>query len=159
MIGLLLIVGLGNAMGDEKSDAHDFGAMSLPEATEAIKNASTGEKALQFTTAAFASRRMDLLKLCSETPYTWAQFLDGLKALPASPFKQELLIMMLRNPSAAWPDPGPSFLRPAIAGAGLGDALVPMIRECFPKTTVTAEMLVSRKERLRIATELEKGMR
>lgn len=136
----------------------DVGKSSLEEIHQALKNKVPGYDAASFTSAAFKSRRIDILKLCWETPGTSYYFMPALQSLPDSPYKQDVLVMLLKSPSGQWMN-GPSMGLSTTITSALAKDFLPMVQKYLPDTPVDFQVIATPERRLKLAEELEVAMR
>lgn len=132
----------------------DLGTSTLEEIQQALKNKTPGYDAASFTSAAFKSRRIDVLKLCWETPGTSYYFIPALQNLPESPFKQDMLVMLLKSSSGQWLN-GPNGGFAITIQNALAKDFLPMIRKHLPDTPIDFEVIATPERRLKLAQELE----
>jgi hypothetical protein len=130
----------------------DFLKATKEEATAMMRQPRASAGSTQYAEAAMLSRRLDLIEACLYNPYTGLSQL--IKALPASEFKTEVVLMLLRTEAPIWPRDG------ELTG-GIRH-IQPLMREPFkgvieaylPKTHLGDEFLETRAARLALHDQL-----
>lgn len=74
--------------------------MSIEEFKSKIASATTSEAITNLVAEAFYSKRLDLVRECFYSPLMFTEFFTQFEKEPASQFKNEVVLMMLREP---WP--------------------------------------------------------
>jgi hypothetical protein len=81
----------------------EFGKSSIAEAEKAVRVAALNPTLLAgYAAAAVESRRPELAAFCFENPQTNHAFDFAVSKLPNSPYKEELMLMMLRSGVPFW---------------------------------------------------------
>ena len=80
-----------------------FAKLSLEDAAKAIDAAKSNYLLLtDYAAASIESKRFDLAAVCFEDPRMDGWFAQAVSKLPDSPYKEELMLMMLKSGSPFW---------------------------------------------------------
>ena len=132
--------------------------MTIP-IEEAMKPELLKEHRDEFVDAAFETKRMDLLQLCWKTDYVAIRYKMNLEGMPDSPFRDQILLMMLRTESHdAWLDTLGLEDYLSLMQHGLAHWLIPLLKHRLPDLPVEFATISTSERRLKIAEDYEKAM-
>lgn len=105
--------------------------------------------------SAIESGRIDLVKVCFEEPKAWLETRRAVAGLPASDFKEQLVLMMLRSDSVWWRMHESSPQRVVSIEPLMQEPVTSMVKKYLPGQPVGDELLFTKKLRLELAERLE----
>jgi len=152
-VGLLQVVVL-SFFSEADVAAKGFEDMKLEEAQKAIDTSEGEQPKLDFADAALRAKRMDLIELCFKNPLTMWNIRDGVVALASSPFKEQVVLMMLTSESPFWAPDGHSFQSPLELGR-MREPFVSVIKKYMPDVKLSEDLLKTRSARLKLAADIE----
>ena len=159
LIGLTLLAltaSIASACADTPKKEEDFAALPVNEARAMIHANPVGQAHFKFSLAALQSRRWDLIQLCMDEPETTLAFQTESSKLDDTPFRDLIVLMMLRSTGAMWLPENHIGSRAAAQFPGpIGSA----IHKYLPQVPLDPELVETRKSRLAIAADLEKAIK
>lgn len=153
---LLILTATATVIAEPSPNSNDFGSLPLDEAERRINSTSYGDLQAAFAQEALRSKRIDLVQLCFRKQNTVPFIVDAIKELPDSPYKNQVVLMMLRTPSPAyWPTEALVGSRGAVF---LDEPFISALIKYLPDLELRRDTLATQQRRLKIASDLEKAM-
>jgi hypothetical protein len=138
------------AVSQENISNSRFATMSVAEAQELSGESLSRDETDEFIRGVLDSKRIELIKVA------WAKFGsrvgDEVAKLPDSPFKEDVLLMMLKTDSYHWPD---TILYGSRGTLGTTEPFTALIRKYFPRAEPTLSLIKTREARLQLVAEIE----
>ena len=128
-----------------------FAELSVAEAEEFFKHIEDGETQCAFIHAAFVAKRLDLVKVAFI--YVSQYTRNEVVASPDSPFKEEVLLMMLKADLPYWPD----TIRYGSRGLLDEEPYIALIKKYVPNAESTRRLLISKADRLYLVDYIGKA--
>ncbi len=156
-LAIYLLWALG--LGVLRTSAEEAAETSLKNFQKEVEAAGKGGQAsFEICEGSFASRRVDFVQVCWEA-HTPFQFRDAFRKQPEGPFKDAVVLMMLRTASA-WLDEGLDIDTGGVAvhHEALGNLITPEIVRYLPASEVKPGGFYSDKDRRALADRMEKAM-
>jgi hypothetical protein len=134
--------------------------LTVEEARQAARSATSEGQVRILSEAAVRSKRLDLIAVYLEEKSTWFKTVSAAKALPASSFKDRVVIVMMRAPVPYWPreDEMPYRRDVLICPTTKEEPFRSVIERLMPAGSVPDFALFNKDSRLKLATELESAM-
>jgi len=151
---------LSNAFAQTDPRIQQFDALPSNQALELYRD--TGEPPglrMEMMRAALRDKRMDLLTMLFKDFPSFFDLFMGLNEMPNSEFKDKVVVMMLRTESRFWKREKP--VHNGSRGVVLDNAIEPFVKvvsRLLPAVTIDENLFSTKKERLKLAAELEESM-
>lgn len=153
LAALLLRITVLSAMGQMTGDMADVAKMTPAEAERFLQQPNSGRVELKFIESIFQAQRLDLISVAWRISYKgFVQ--DQAAKLPDTAFKEEVLLLMLRTDSMAWPDTIKYGSRGIFENT---DPYTPLIRKYLPNVEPTVSLINSREARSRLVAQIEEA--
>lgn len=135
-----------------------FLQMTLLDAENEI-NHSKGEKPkVDFAELALRSHRLDLVALCFRNQYTRAYIYDGIKSLVDDSFRDQIVLLVLKDDAGFWPSEHPfSLNRIPVTDATL-KPIESVISKYLPNVPIDAKLITTYAARTKLATDIEEAI-
>ena len=136
----------------------EFGKLSLEDAARAIDAVDINNRNIlgDFAASAIESKRSELLKLCFENNSVNFAFDYAVSKMPDSPYKEELMLMMLKNPSLFWDRHADIQRYPGHLNIDKTSApFRALIGKYLPNQPIDDGMIATRETRSRLAEKIE----
>jgi hypothetical protein len=151
LLATLLIMNV-SAQQPTKEDA--FASLPLVEAEKFINSAEGHQTHLDCVASAFKARRLELIKLCFENQYTRLDAVRSAAVVDDASFRDEVVLMMLRSPSAYWPSDNPLTSSSRPLGGLLTEPFITTIKTRLPGIQMNDDVLATSASRSQLATKL-----
>lgn len=159
----ILMLSTGLPAKVSEIDAAAFARLNVEDARlelAALGASASGVTAHRFSEAVLKAERMDLIELCYETRVVAPYLALGIRETPAGPFKNKLLLMILRNANKSWPPPEPAvrvYEGPTteLERIGLTNSVIGMVRAYLPDTPLDYNLISTPEARHKLAAEYE----
>jgi hypothetical protein len=141
------------------AELHRFSDMTVTEAEQYLRQPLNGEQASKFVHALFEARRLDLIKVAwlgSSSGGSSGWVVDEVAGLPESPFKEDVLLLMLKTDSFRWPDVVPYGSRGILENT---EPYTALIRKYLPNVEPTLRLIDTRDARLKLVARIEEARR
>lgn len=133
--------------------------LSIAEFKRQLEGAKTGVDRFKVVDLAVYSRNLEYIRLCLEDGDEKAFYLVSItRKLPDSQFRDEVVILILRSNTCAWP-PQRGLPSRGDNGFGLDEPVVSVVKKYRPDITLSRDTLGTREKRLALSDEIERGMR
>lgn len=132
--------------------------LSLADVEKLINNSEGHQVQLKVVSAAIKARRMDLIKLCFENQHTRLDIVREAALISDPLFRDEVVVLMLKTPSAYWPNENPLSASPRTLGSLMVEPFTTAVNTRLPGVVATGSMLETSALRVQLAASLAESL-